>query len=88
MWNLGNAGYTFNAAELSVKKDPSERYRLGYGVVVTAGEDSQKNHSLGVFRDSDDRFPFRNTPKYDLPEATTGGRGRPADRAGLRERSR
>src|SRR5689334_14987140 len=24
-------GYTFNAAELSVKKDPSERYRLGYG---------------------------------------------------------
>src|ERR1700730_7811256 len=24
-------GYTFNAAELSLKKDPSERYRLGYG---------------------------------------------------------
>ena len=23
-------GYTFNAAELSLKKDPSERYRLGY----------------------------------------------------------
>src|ERR1041385_5232061 len=40
-------GYTFNAAELSVKKDPSPRYRLGYGVVVTAGLDSQKNHSLG-----------------------------------------
>jgi len=34
-------GYTFNAAELSVKKDPSPRYRLGYGVVVTAGLDSQ-----------------------------------------------
>jgi len=62
--------YTFNAAELSVKKDPSQRYRLGYGVVVTAGLDSQKNHSLGIFRDSDDGAPFyRNTPKYDLPEA-------------------
>src|SRR5258707_15011196 len=23
-------GYTFNAAEVSLKKDPSERYRLGY----------------------------------------------------------
>ncbi|HKX01748.1 MAG TPA: hypothetical protein VJX71_04560, partial [Methylomirabilota bacterium] len=48
-------GYTFNAAEFSVKKDPSERYRLGYGVVVTAGLDSQKNHSLGIFRDRDDQ---------------------------------
>jgi len=63
-------GYTFNAAELSVKKDPSERYRLGYGVVVTAGLDSQKNHSLGIFRDRDDQGPFfRNTEKFDLPEA-------------------
>src|SRR5262249_2708637 len=33
-------GYTFNAAELSVKKDPSERYRFGYGAVITAGIDS------------------------------------------------
>ena len=63
-------GYTFNAAELSVKKDPSERYRLGYGVVVTAGIDSQKNHSLGIFRDLDDGPPlYRNTEKFDLPEA-------------------
>jgi len=63
-------GYTFNAAELSVKKDPSERYRLGWGVVVTGGIDSQKNHSLGIFRDSDDSSPFfRNTAKYDLAEA-------------------
>ncbi len=63
-------GYTFNAAELSVKKDPSERYRLGYGVVITAGIDSQKNHSLGIFRDADDGAPlFRNTEKFDLPEA-------------------
>src|SRR5262249_36317877 len=28
-------GFTFNAAELSVKKDPSERYRFGYGAVIT-----------------------------------------------------
>jgi len=83
--NLGKAGrgdvnnlrfydhdeeYTFNAAELSLKKDPSERYWLGYGVVLTAGLDSQKNHSLGIFRDLDDSPPFyRNTAKYDLPEA-------------------
>ena len=63
-------GYTFNAAELSVKKDPSDRYRLGYGVVITAGLDSQKNHSLGIFRDRDDQPPFlRNTEKFDLVEA-------------------
>jgi hypothetical protein len=63
-------GYTFNAAELSVKKDPSERYRFGWGVVLTAGLDSQKNHSLGIFRDSDDSPPFfRNTEKFDLAEA-------------------
>src|SRR5215470_14031264 len=63
-------GFTFNAAELSVKKDPSERYRFGYGAVITAGIDSQKNHSLGIFRDADDGAPFyRNTEKFDLPEA-------------------
>src|SRR4029077_5843779 len=63
-------GYTFNAAEMSVKKDPSERYRLGYGAVVTAGSDSQKNHSLGIFRDLDDGAPlYRNTEKFDLVEA-------------------
>ena len=85
VWNLGRTGrgdvnelrfydhdngYTFNAAELSVKKDPSERYRLGWGMVVTAGLDSQKNHSLGIFRDLDDSAPlYRNTLKFDLPEA-------------------
>ncbi len=85
VWNLGKVGrgdvnelrfydhdngYTFNAAELSLKKEPSERYRLGYGAVITAGLDSQKNHSLGIFRDSDDRAPlFRSTQKYDLVEA-------------------
>lgn len=63
-------GYTFNAAELSVKKDSSERYRLGYGAVITAGLDSQKNHSLGIFRDLDDSAPlYRNTEKFDLVEA-------------------
>ena len=62
-------GYTFNAAELSIKKDPSERYPFGYGLVVTAGIDSQKNHSVGIFRDVDDQFAFRNTEKFDLLEA-------------------
>ena len=64
-----DAGYTFDAVEMSVKKDPSEKYRLGYGAVVTAGLDSQKNHSLGIFRDIDDQGPlFRNTVPIDLPE--------------------
>jgi hypothetical protein len=63
-------GFTFNAAELSIKKDPSEWYRLGYGAVITAGIDSQKNHSLGIFRDRDDGAPlYSNTEKFDLPEA-------------------
>ncbi len=39
-------------------------------MVLTAGLDSQKNHSLGIFRDGDDQSPlFRNTAKLDLPEA-------------------
>ena len=62
-------GYTFNMAEFSIKKDPSEKYWWGYGLVVTAGLDAQKNHSLGIFRGSNDTFPFRNTHKYDLQEA-------------------
>ena len=62
-------GFTFNMAELSVKKDPTERYPFGFGLVVTAGRDAQKNHSLGIFRDEDDQFPFRNTPLFDLQEA-------------------
>lgn len=85
VWNLGRVGrgdvnelrfydhdngYTFNAAELSLKKDPSERYQLGYGAVITAGLDSQKNHALGIFRDRDDSAPlYPNTAKYDLMEA-------------------
>jgi hypothetical protein len=64
-----DAGYTFNIAEFSLKKDPSERYPFGYGLVVTAGIDSQKNHAIGIFRDDDDTFPFRNTAKFDLQEA-------------------
>ena len=62
--------YSWNALELSFKKDPSERYPWGFGVVTTAGMDSQKNHSLGIFRDLGDGGPyFRNTAKYDLVEA-------------------
>ena len=62
-------GFTFNIAEFSIKKDPSERYPFGFGLVVTAGQDSQKNHSLGIFRDEDDQFPFRNTSYFDVQEA-------------------
>jgi|RhiMetStandDraft_4_1073278.scaffolds.fasta_scaffold05566_6 putative OmpL-like beta-barrel porin-2 len=89
VWNTGNAsrgnhnelrfydfegGYTFNMAEFSIKKDPSDRYPFGYGLVLTAGipgtsNDSQKNHALGIFRGDDDQFSFRNTPNFDLQEA-------------------
>jgi len=84
VWNLGHtgrddvnelrlydfdAGWSFNMAELAVKKEPSEKYPFGFGLVVTAGLDAQKNHALGIFRDGDDQFPFRNTRKYDLQEA-------------------
>jgi Putative beta-barrel porin-2, OmpL-like. bbp2 len=62
-------GYTFNTAEFSIKKDPSERYPFGYGVAITAGIDSQKNHSYGIFKGVNDQFAFRNTEKFDLLEA-------------------
>jgi Putative beta-barrel porin-2, OmpL-like. bbp2 len=62
-------GYTFNMAEFSVKKDPSDNYPFGFGLVVTAGKDAQKNHAIGIFRDDDDAFPFRNTSVFDLQEA-------------------
>jgi Putative beta-barrel porin-2, OmpL-like. bbp2 len=56
------------AAELSIRKDPSERYRLGYGVVVTVGLDSKKKHSLGIFRDGDDAAPaLSQQVPFDLP---------------------
>ena len=89
VWNTGRAsrgnhnelrfydfegGYTFNMAEFSIKKDPTDRYPFGYGLVLTAGipgtsNDSQKNHALGIFRGEDDQFSFRNTPNFDLQEA-------------------
>jgi hypothetical protein len=84
VWNLGHtghgdvnelrfydfdAGYTFNMAEFSIKKDPTERRPWGFGLVLTAGLDAQKNHAIGIFRDDDDAFPFRNTFKGDLQEA-------------------
>jgi len=64
-----DAGYTFNAFELSLKKDPSAGHPWGFGAVGTAGRDSQKNHSLGIFRSLDDNAPlYKNTPPYDFPE--------------------
>jgi Putative beta-barrel porin-2, OmpL-like. bbp2 len=63
-------GYTFNAAEISLRKDSTEPHPFGFGLVVTGGVDSQKNHSLGIFRSLDDGPPnFRNTPEIDLAEA-------------------
>lgn len=41
--------------------------------MVTAGSDSKKNHSLGIFRDEEDAFPFRNTEWFDLQEAYVSG---------------
>jgi hypothetical protein len=61
------SGYTFNMGELSVKKDPSDRYPFGFGLVLTGGEDAQKNHALGLFLDSDDTPS--ETLKFDIQEA-------------------
>ena len=41
-------GYTFNMAEFSIKRDPDEAFPFGMGLVLTAGQDSQKNHSIGI----------------------------------------
>jgi hypothetical protein len=60
-------GYTFNMAEISLKKEPSERYPFGFGLVLTGGEDVQFNHAIGIFRDEDDTPA--DTEKFDLQEA-------------------
>src|SRR2546430_1796437 len=60
-------GFSFNMAEFSVKKDPSDKYPFGFGVVLTGGEDTQKNHSVGIFRDLQDAP--RQTKQVDLQEA-------------------
>jgi len=67
-------GYTFNMAEFSIKRDPDEAFPFGMGLVLTAGQDSQKNHSIGILRDDNDAFPFRNTPWFDLQEAYISAR--------------
>jgi len=67
-------GYTFNMAEFSIKRDPDEAFPFGMGLVLAAGQDAQKNHSIGIFRDTDDVFPFRNTPWFDLQEAYLSAR--------------
>ena len=43
-------GYTFNMAEFSIKRDPDEAFPFGMGLVLTAGKDAQKNHSIGILR--------------------------------------
>ena len=67
-------GYTFDIAEFSIKRDPDEAFPLGMGLVLTAGEDSKKNHSIGILRSESDTFPFNNTPWFDLEEAYVSGR--------------
>lgn len=64
-----DTGYTFNMAEFSIKKDPSERYPFGFGLVLTGGQDAQKNHAIGLFRSEEDVFPFDNTAHVDIQEA-------------------
>jgi len=65
-------GYTFNMAEVSIKKEPSERYPFGFGLVLTGGEDPQLNHALGLFRDKDDTPG--DTIKFDIQEAYLSGK--------------
>ena len=67
-------GYTFNMAELSIKRDPDEAFPFGMGLVLTAGQDAQKNHSIGILRGDNDAFPFRNTPWFDLQEVYISAR--------------
>jgi hypothetical protein len=67
-------GYTFNMAEFSIKRDPDEAFPLGMGLVLTAGKDAQKNHSIGILRKETDAFPFDNTAWFDLQEAYISGR--------------
>jgi hypothetical protein len=62
-------GYSFNMVELGIKKEPSDARPWGFGLVVTGGQDAQKNHAIGILRDDDDTFPFRNTAQFDLQEA-------------------
>jgi hypothetical protein len=64
-----SADYTFNMAEFSIKKDPTEARPFGFGLVINGGEDARKNHALGIFRDKDDVFPYDNTVPMDLLEA-------------------
>jgi hypothetical protein len=69
-----NQGYTFNMAEFSIKRDPDEKFPFGMGLVLTAGADAQKNHSIGLLRSETDQFPFRNDPWFDIEEAYISGR--------------
>jgi hypothetical protein len=64
-----DTGYTFNMAEFSMKKDPSDQYPFGFGLVLTGGQDAQKNHAIGLFRSEEDAFPFEDTPHVDIQEA-------------------
>jgi hypothetical protein len=66
-------GYTFNMAEISLKKEPSDRYPFGFGLVLTGGDDVQFNHAIGIFRDEDDTPA--DTEKFDVQEAYLSYKG-------------
>jgi hypothetical protein len=61
-------------AEFSIKREPDAAFPFGEGLVLTAGEDARKNHSIGVLRSETDGFPFRNDPWFDLQEAYMSAR--------------
>jgi hypothetical protein len=63
-----------NMAEFSIKRDPNEEFPFGFGLVLTAGRDAQKNHSIGIFREESDAFPFDGTSPFDIQEAYISGR--------------
>ena len=67
-------GYTFNLGEFGIKRDPDEAFPFGMGLVLTAGQDSQKNHSIGILRKETDLFPFRDAAWFDLQEAYISAR--------------
>jgi len=64
-----DGGYTFNMAEFKISKDPSDDHPFGFGLAVAGGEDARKIHALGIFRDKDDVYPFRDTTPIDLVQA-------------------
>src|SRR2546428_3580157 len=89
VWNTGRAsrgnhnelrlydfegGYTFNVAEFSIKKDPTEQYPFGYGLVLTAGISPSSHHSPKgpaprILRGAHDHVTLPHTTDFQPQEA-------------------